>query len=75
MKTFGLWLREKRIDMGMTINDFAKVCNLSYVTISNLERGRKKAGIYATKKIANALQVEYLELRNIMKTQEQGGVS
>lgn len=68
--TFGDWLREQRIDRGMTINEFAKVCKLSYVTLSNIERSKARAGIYATKQIANALNMHYIDLRNVMKEKE-----
>lgn len=68
--TFGEWLREQRIDRGMTIEQFAKICSLSYVTLSNIERSRCKAGIFATKQIANALNMQYVDLRNIMKEKE-----
>ena len=68
--TFGDWLREQRIDRGMTINEFAKVCRLSYVTLSNIERSKVKAGIFATKQIANALNMHYIDLRNVIKEKE-----
>lgn len=69
-KTFGDWLREQRLDRGMTIGQFAEVCRLSYVTLSNIERDKYKAGIYATKQIANALNMHYIDLRNVIKERE-----
>lgn len=69
--TFGDWLREQRMDKGLTITNFAKLCKLSYVTISNIERNRTKAGIMATRQIANALNMQYVDLRNIMKEKEK----
>ena len=65
--TIGLWLRERRKDLGMTIQQFADTCGLSYVTISNIERDKIDIGIYATKKISDGLQMEYIELRNEIK--------
>lgn len=63
----GLWLRERRKDLGLTIEQFAQLCGLSYVTVSNIERDKIDIGIYATKRIAQGLGIEYMELRNEMK--------
>jgi transcriptional regulator with XRE-family HTH domain len=65
---FGLWLREKRINLGYTILDFSNICELSYVTISNIELGKVMPGIHATKQISKALSMEYVDLRQIIKT-------
>lgn len=60
---FGLWLRDKRLDKGLTMEEFSKLCELSYVTISNIELGKVLPGISATKKIADVLEMEYVDLR------------
>lgn len=70
MERFGEWLREQRLDRGYTLQEFAKKCGLSYVTISGIELGKTKAGINATKKIAAGLEIEYIELRNVIKQGE-----
>lgn len=73
MEDFGRWLRERRLDLGYTLQSFADKCNLSYVTLSTIELGKSKAGINATKKIAKGLGIEYIELRKKMKEFEEQG--
>ena len=65
--TFGEWLRDKRLDKGETMQEFAQACDLSYVSISNIELGKKKPGMNALRKIAAHINMEYVEVRQIMK--------
>ena len=65
--TFGEWLREKRLDLGETMQEFADACDLSYVSVSNIELDKKKAGMNALRKIAEHIGMEYVEVRQVMK--------
>jgi transcriptional regulator with XRE-family HTH domain len=64
---FGLWLREQRLNRALTLEEFASRCDLSYVTISNIELGKVLPGISAIKKIAKMLELEYIDLRALVK--------
>jgi transcriptional regulator with XRE-family HTH domain len=64
---FGNWLREQRYDRGLTLKEFAKDLGISYVTLSNVELGKSTPGINALKKISASLDVDYIELRKILK--------
>lgn len=67
---FGKWLREQRLDRGMTLLQFSEECGLSYVTLSNIENGKVNAGIRVLKKLAVALDKDYIELRNVVKNED-----
>ena len=68
--TFGTWLREQRYDRGLTLKEFAKDLGISYVTLSNVELGKRTPGINALKKISASLEVDYIDLRKILKGEQ-----
>jgi len=70
-KEFGMYLREKRIDKGHTIQELADKCELSYVTMSNIELGKTRPSISTLKTIGEALGMEYFELRQKLKENDE----
>ena len=73
--TFGTWLREQRQDRGMTLVQFSKAVGLSYVSVCRIELGKTVAGPSALRKFANYLDVPFVDLRRMMKGEEQDGVN
>ena len=70
-KEFGMYLREKRIDKGHTIKELASECKLSYVTMSNIELGKTRPSISTLKTIGEVLDIEYFELRQKLKKNDE----
>jgi transcriptional regulator with XRE-family HTH domain len=64
---YGRFVREKRLDMNKSILEFAKIVNLSRVTVSLIENGHTTGGRKAIEKIATGLGMTYLDLRQIIK--------
>lgn len=64
---FGNFIREKRLDNNLSILELSKRANLSRVTISLIENGHKTGGRKAIDKLATALGMNYIELRQVMK--------
>jgi ribosome-binding protein aMBF1 (putative translation factor) len=67
MAKFGDFIREKRLDNNLSILELSKRANLSRVTISLIENGHIKGGRKAIDRIATALGMTYIELRQVMK--------
>lgn len=66
-KEFGKWVRSKRLDRGMTLVELAKKCELSYVTISNIELGKTKPSISTMRRLSESLDVDYFDIRQKLK--------
>ena len=49
------WLREKRLDMGLTLNDLAKAVGVSWQSISYYENGSRRPSPEIAQKIADVL--------------------
>ena len=60
---FGDWLRNERLNRGMSQSELAKILNLSYVIISKYENGHKFPSLKAQKRIANYFNITIEELR------------
>lgn len=65
--SFGNWLRDKRLDHGLTMTEFADKVGVSYVTLSNVELGKVTPGINFLTKLSEYLEMEYIDLRKILK--------
>ena len=49
------WLREKRLEMGLTLNDLAKEVGVSWQSISYYENGSRRPSPEIAQKIADVL--------------------
>ena len=67
--TFGEYLKNARLDRGMTLEQFAKHSSISKVSLSLYENGKKIPGRFGLTRLATALGVEFLALREIIKNQ------
>ena len=70
---FGNWLREKRLDSGMTLMELSEVLDISYVTLSNLELNKYKPSISVLRRIAEQFDTDVGDIRRIIKGEEQNG--
>jgi len=66
----GDFVREERLNRGMTQNEFADVLGLSYVSINTLEN-KNQCGIKIIKKLSEYLQVSIPELRAMLDENNQ----
>ena len=69
MKKLGSFVKEKRLDLGLSQNEFANRVGVSYVTINNIENSHK-CGLISLRKLSQALNVETKELRSMMVKHE-----
>jgi transcriptional regulator with XRE-family HTH domain len=67
--TFGTYLKDARLDRGMTLEDFSTLSKISKVSLSLYENDKKIPGRYGLLRLAEALKVEYITLREIIKNQ------
>jgi transcriptional regulator with XRE-family HTH domain len=67
--TFGDYLKNARLDKGMTLEQFAKHSGVSKTSLSLYENGKKIPGRFGLTRLAAALQVEYITLREVIKSQ------
>lgn len=59
---FGIYVRERRIELGITLRDFAKKLNLSPSYISDIENGNRTAPLSYLNKVASLLNIDKTEL-------------
>ncbi len=62
LERFGLRVREKRTELGLSQEDFAAKCNLDRTYISGIERGKRNVGLRNVQTIAMALEITISEL-------------
>jgi transcriptional regulator with XRE-family HTH domain len=67
--TFGSYLKNARLDLGMTLEQFAVHSRISKTSLSLYENGKKTPGRFGLTRLAQALKVEYITLREIIKNQ------
>lgn len=68
--TIGEYIKEKRLDVGLMQKELAEKCKVTVQTINFIEKGKTKPSIVTMRKIAEALGVNYFELRLVMKGQK-----
>ena len=66
-KDFGKWIREHRLNKGITLMELAKQCELSYVTISNIELGKTRPSISTMRRLSESLDIDYFDIRQKLK--------
>jgi transcriptional regulator with XRE-family HTH domain len=64
---FGKWLKEQRLNLGLTQQELANLLGLTKQTIYELEVSRHTAGLNALKKISDFFGVSIYELRKLME--------
>lgn len=65
--TLGAGIRTLREARGMSMKELAAATDLPYYTIANIELGLiKQPKIHSIKKIAEAIQVDHIELLKLM---------
>lgn len=65
----GNYVRNERMNMGMSQKEFGRYLGISYVSISNLEKSHK-CGLSILKKLSKYLNVSIEELRKMMVQDE-----
>ena len=64
---FGLFMRNCREDKKLSREKLAEICDISDRCISNIERGVSEPKILTAAKLWNALEVDYQELKDVLK--------
>lgn len=63
---FGKWLKEQRLNAGLTQQQLADLLGLTKTSIISYENGNK-AGLQAINKISEFFNIEICELRKMME--------
>lgn len=64
---FGKWLKEQRLNLGLTQKELAILLGLTEQTIVNFETGKHTAGLKALKKLSDFFGISIYELRQKME--------
>ena len=62
LKLFGENLRKYRMNLGISQEKFAEMCNLHRTYISDVERGQRNISLNNIQKIADAIGIETYKL-------------
>ncbi len=60
----GLKIRMLRLNKGLTMADFANICDMEYIQLSRIELGKINTTFYQIKKIANSLNITVGQMFN-----------
>lgn len=61
----GEFVKEKRLDLGLSQAEFGTHVGVSYVTINNIEN-KNKCGLITMRKLSKSLEITTKELRAMM---------
>lgn len=68
--SIGSFIREKRLDVGLMQWELAEKCGITVQAMNFIEKGRNNPSISTLRKLAEALGINYFELRQVMKEGE-----
>jgi transcriptional regulator with XRE-family HTH domain len=60
---FGKWLKEQRLNLGLTQKELANLLSLTEESINYFENGKRTPGLCALKKLSDFFGVSIYELR------------
>lgn len=61
-KTFGIFLKNLRIDKGFTLQKFSEETGITTAQLRNIEKGRNKPSVMSLTKIAKSLNYDFDKL-------------
>ncbi len=64
---FGKWLKEQRLNAGLTQQELATLIGISRFAVVEFETGKRTAGLPALKKISEFFNISIYELRKMME--------
>ena len=64
---FGKWLKEQRLNAGLTQQELANLLGLSKETIAYFETGARTPGLCAIKKFSEFFNITIYELRQMLE--------
>ena len=64
---FGKWLKEQRLNLGLTQQELANFLGLTKQTIINFESGKNTPGLCALKRLSDFFGISIYELRKLME--------
>jgi transcriptional regulator with XRE-family HTH domain len=64
---FGKWLKEQRLNAGLTQQELANLLGLAKESIAYFETGARTPGLCAIKKISEFFNITIYELRKMME--------
>ena len=62
---FGKWLKEQRLNAGLTQQELANMLGISRQSIIEFESGQRTAGLNALKRISEFFNISIYELRQM----------
>jgi len=67
---FNTWIKEVRLNKGLTQRAFAKETEITYVSICNFESGKRFPAIKSINKLSHYTSVSVEKIRRLIKTQQ-----
>lgn len=67
---FGKWLKDQRLNAGLTQKELANFLELTSETIAYFETGVRSPGLHALKKISEFFNISIYELRQMLEKNE-----
>lgn len=64
---FGKWLKEQRLNLGLTQRELANFTGLTEETINYFENGKRTAGLKSLKRFSDFFGISIYELRKKME--------
>ena len=64
---FGKWLKEQRLNLGLTQKELANLLGLTEESINYFENDKRTPGLCALKKLSDFFGISIYELRKLME--------
>lgn len=64
---FGKWLKDQRLNLGLTQRELGNLTGLTNITINQFESGERLPGLHALKRLSDFFGVSIYELRQKME--------
>jgi transcriptional regulator with XRE-family HTH domain len=74
MVKFSGWIKDVRLNAGLTQREFAKRTKITYVSICFFESGKRVPAIQSVNKLAKFTNVSVKEIRDMIKYQQEKAV-
>lgn len=74
METFKSWIKDVRLNAGLTQREFATKTKITYVSICFFESGKRIPAIQSVNKLSKFTGVGVKEIRDMIKHQQGKGV-
>ena len=68
--SFGKWLKDQRVSLNLSQQDFAKMTGIHQVSISGLENGTRKPHFKTVAKLSDFLGISVMDIQRVISRTE-----